>query len=61
MDAYCKGLNGAQASWANKKYDGHHTPPLAIMSEIPHQEVVLPGRVSRELGRTRGQPKVLGG
>jgi hypothetical protein len=26
-----------------------------------HQEVVLPGRVSRELGRTRGQPKVLGG
>jgi hypothetical protein len=35
MDAYRKGLNGAQASWANKKYHGHRTLPLAIMSEIP--------------------------
>jgi len=35
MDAYRKGLNGAQACWANNKYHGHRTLPLAIMSEIP--------------------------
>jgi hypothetical protein len=35
MNAYRKGLNGAQASWANKKYHGHRTLPLAIMNEIP--------------------------
>lgn len=35
MDAYRKGLNGVQASWANKKYHGHRTLPLRIMDEMP--------------------------
>jgi len=33
MDAYRKGLTGAQAVWANRKYHGHRTlPPEAINS-----------------------------
>jgi hypothetical protein len=42
---------------------GFKTPYELWNGEKPsvHQEVVLPGRASRELGRTRGQPKVLGG
>jgi hypothetical protein len=35
MDAYCKGLNGVQASWANKLYHGHCNLPLRIMDEMP--------------------------
>ena len=35
MDAYRKGLDGVQASWANKKYHGHHTLPADIMKKLP--------------------------
>jgi len=34
MDAYHKGLNGKQAAWAVKQYQGHHVLPSAIMSEL---------------------------
>jgi hypothetical protein len=32
MDAYQKGLNGKQASWAVKKYHGHHGRPYRCQS-----------------------------
>jgi hypothetical protein len=28
IDAYQKGLTGAKAGWANRKYHGHRTLPL---------------------------------
>ena len=31
MDAYKKGLNGAQAVWANQKYHGHCVLPENIL------------------------------
>ena len=34
MDAYQKGLNGAQAAWASKKYHGHRVIPMGIMKEL---------------------------
>jgi hypothetical protein len=35
MDAYRKGLNGTQASWATKKYHGHRTiPPESLLQEL---------------------------
>lgn len=34
MDAYHKGLNGAQAAWASKKYHSHRTLPNTIMNEL---------------------------
>jgi len=34
MDAYQRGLSGAQAAWANKKYHGHQLLPEKIMDEI---------------------------
>jgi len=34
MDAYAKGLTGADAIWANRKYRGHRTLPANILSEI---------------------------
>ncbi|KIO17278.1 hypothetical protein M407DRAFT_16346 [Tulasnella calospora MUT 4182] len=34
IDAYRKGLDGAQAAWANKKYHGHRTLPTRIMTEF---------------------------
>ncbi|THU85411.1 hypothetical protein K435DRAFT_822430 [Dendrothele bispora CBS 962.96] len=34
MDAYRKGLNGAQAAWAAKKYRGHRVIPEKIMEEF---------------------------
>jgi len=34
MDAYRKGLTGAQAVWVNQKYHGHRTlPSEAIYSD----------------------------
>ena len=36
ISAYCQGLSGAQAAWANKKYHGHHILPpemIALMKE----------------------------
>ena len=34
MDAYKKGLNGAQAVWANRKYHGHRVLPENILTEL---------------------------
>lgn len=34
MDAYRKGLTGAQAAWAAKKYHGHRTLPHNILAEF---------------------------
>ncbi|KIJ56048.1 hypothetical protein M422DRAFT_239241 [Sphaerobolus stellatus SS14] len=34
MDAYAKGLNGAQAAWAAKKYHGHRVFPENILQEL---------------------------
>jgi len=34
IDAYSKGLTGADAIWANRKYRGHRTLPANILSEI---------------------------
>lgn len=34
MDAYHKGLNGAQAAWAAKKYRGHRVIPEHILNEL---------------------------
>ncbi|KAG2353711.1 hypothetical protein BDR07DRAFT_1308483 [Suillus spraguei] len=34
IDAYHKGLNGAQAAWAIKKFRGHHVLPQSIMDEF---------------------------
>ncbi|KDQ59387.1 hypothetical protein JAAARDRAFT_126499 [Jaapia argillacea MUCL 33604] len=38
MDAYRRGLNGRQASWAAKKYRGHRTLPNSILDELAAQE-----------------------
>ena len=34
ISAYDKGLLGAQAAWANKKYHGHRTLPLNGFSQL---------------------------
>lgn len=34
MDAYIKGLNGAQAAWAARKYHGHRVLPENILREL---------------------------
>ncbi|KIJ30500.1 hypothetical protein M422DRAFT_187082, partial [Sphaerobolus stellatus SS14] len=34
LDAYQKGLNGAQAMWANRKYHGHRVLPEKIMEAL---------------------------
>jgi len=34
MDAYEKGLNGQQAAWAARKYQGHHILPDSIMNDL---------------------------
>ncbi|KAI0717474.1 hypothetical protein C8Q72DRAFT_789649, partial [Fomitopsis betulina] len=34
MDTYAKGLNGAQAAWAAKKYCSHHTLPNSLMEDL---------------------------
>ncbi|KAH9924418.1 uncharacterized protein B0H18DRAFT_877919, partial [Fomitopsis serialis] len=34
MDAYAKGLNGAQAAWAAKKYRSHRTLPNSLMEDL---------------------------
>ncbi|KIJ45538.1 hypothetical protein M422DRAFT_166220, partial [Sphaerobolus stellatus SS14] len=34
MDAYVKGLNGAQAAWAARKYRGHRVLPEDILTEL---------------------------
>jgi len=35
IDAFRKGLDGVQASWANRKYHGQCTLPSDIMRELP--------------------------
>lgn len=39
MDAYRKGLNGRQAAWAAKKYQGHRTIPDTILAELEKANV----------------------
>ena len=34
MDAYIKGLTGAQAAWAARKYSGHRVLPDNIFKEL---------------------------
>ncbi|KAG1781330.1 hypothetical protein EV702DRAFT_962926, partial [Suillus placidus] len=34
IDAYQKGLNGMQATWAIKKYRGHHVLPQTILDKF---------------------------
>ncbi|KIJ42644.1 hypothetical protein M422DRAFT_170720 [Sphaerobolus stellatus SS14] len=34
IDAYARGLTGAQASWANKRYHGHRVLPESIMNGL---------------------------
>jgi len=34
MDAYQKWLNGRQAAWASKKYQGHRVLPDSIDEEL---------------------------
>ncbi|KIJ31295.1 hypothetical protein M422DRAFT_267104 [Sphaerobolus stellatus SS14] len=34
MDAYIKGLNGAQAAWAARKYHGHRVLPENVMAQF---------------------------
>ncbi len=34
IDAYKKGLNGRQAAWASRKYQGHRVLPNEIMEEL---------------------------
>ena len=34
MDAYIKGLNGAQAAWAARKYHGHRILPENLLREL---------------------------
>ncbi|KAF9048075.1 hypothetical protein BDZ89DRAFT_941483 [Hymenopellis radicata] len=37
-DAYFKGLNGADAAWANKKYRGHRTIPPHFMDDLKQRK-----------------------
>ena len=39
IDAYSKGLTGADVIWANQKYRRHHTLPANILSEIKKAQV----------------------
>jgi hypothetical protein len=34
MNAYYMGLNGTQAAWAAKKYQGHRTIPADILAQF---------------------------
>jgi hypothetical protein len=34
ISAYGEGLSSAQASWANRKYHGHHILPPEMVAEI---------------------------
>jgi hypothetical protein len=34
IDAYSKGLTGADAVWANRKYHGHRILPASILAEV---------------------------
>ncbi|KAF9515667.1 hypothetical protein BS47DRAFT_1293455 [Hydnum rufescens UP504] len=34
MDAYQKGVNGAEAAWASKKYCGHQVLPESLMMDM---------------------------
>jgi len=38
--AYCQGLSGAQAAWANKKYHGHCVLPLDMVALVKESVLV---------------------
>jgi hypothetical protein len=40
MDAYEQGLNGHQAAWATRKYQGHHVLPVSIMNDLEKAGIV---------------------
>jgi len=40
MDAYEQGLNGRQAAWAVRKYQGHRVLPVSIMNDLEKAGVV---------------------
>jgi len=40
MDGYCIGLNGKQAAYANKKYQGHRVLPATIFDELATAKIV---------------------
>ncbi|KAE9382495.1 hypothetical protein BT96DRAFT_1027632 [Gymnopus androsaceus JB14] len=37
LEAYGKGLNGAQAAWASKKHKGHRILPDSLMDDMVHE------------------------
>jgi len=39
LHAYWKGLNGKQAAWANRKYQGHRTLPDSILQELGNNQI----------------------
>jgi len=39
LDGYQKGLNGKQATWANKRYRGHRTLPDSILKELDEKQI----------------------
>jgi len=40
MDAYMKGLNGQQAAWAARKYQGHRVLPESLMDDLEKANIV---------------------
>ena len=45
MDAYEQGLNGCQAAWAARKYQGHRVLPVSILNDLEKAGIV---EVSRQ-------------
>ncbi|KAI6109934.1 hypothetical protein F5141DRAFT_1004149, partial [Pisolithus sp. B1] len=39
LDAYQQGLNGKQAAWASKRYQGHQVLPEGILKELDKNSV----------------------
>ena len=39
MDAYRKGLNGKQATFAARKYRGHRTLPLSVFDDLERADM----------------------
>ena len=39
MDAYEKGLNGKQATWASRKYRGHRVLPDNLLDELEKENI----------------------
>jgi hypothetical protein len=48
MDAYRRGLNGKQASWACKRYRGHRVLPENILKELEQEDMGRLGSIEME-------------